>query len=315
MSASARTPAAALECAGAPRDIGATQGAAHRGALARAFAREPGSVRIRHRLGRLDPIGRDLDREIRRHFPHQHETVSQLARAAGVPRGWLMAQLAATLEAAVASPRELLAVEGPEESWLAGGIPTGSFVRRSRPDGCFASVELALPWLAAARAGVNEAGLAVVARVETASPKSRRVVGPPALLLAQDCLERFGSVEAGLDWCTGRPGVGYGSLLLADAGGEVAGVCWSGRERRVLRPRDQLLVRTDADPNTLSKLADRVRAGGRDPSALMAENECGREAAWLVLCPRNRRLEILADAGKLRRSYAIAGDSQLAPPA
>ena len=65
---------------------------------------------------------------------------------------------------------------------------------------------------------------------------------PPGALLIQDCLERFESLDAALDWCTGRPGGGAATLLLADATGEVAGVEIAAAARRVLRPAEGLLL-------------------------------------------------------------------------
>ena len=77
-------------------------------------------------------------------------------------------------------------------------------VRRSLPEIGFASVELTLPWLAPAVAGVNEKGLAV-AIVPEAAERAALAFSPPALLLVQDCLQRFADLESALEWCARRP--------------------------------------------------------------------------------------------------------------
>jgi hypothetical protein len=130
-----------------------------------------------------------------------------------------------------------LAAAGP---LLARGLDGECVVRRSRPEGLFASVEVTRPWLSCALLGVNERGLAVAGVAPTPDPGGKGAA--PALLLAQDCLERFEALEAAMEWCLGRPAAGPATLLLADARGDVAGVEIAGDERRVLRPEAGVLV-------------------------------------------------------------------------
>jgi hypothetical protein len=228
-----------VECEGSPRDLGLDQGAACAAALR--------ATRAAQRMHERPVRGSDaaLARDLRRHFPRQAEVLAGMSVAAGVPRAWLERMLA----------RELVeAAPGSADAWvlaadatLAAGagllarcLSGERIVRRRRPEGGFRSVEVTRPWLGTAFAGVNERGLAAVT-LEARGGASGECAAPGALLI-QDCLERFESLDAALDWCTGRPGGGAATLLLADATGEVAGVEIAAAARRVLRPAEGLLL-------------------------------------------------------------------------
>lgn len=237
-----------VECEGAPRDLGLDQGRACAELLCARLAARPFWERAAPALGLGDrPTARDLAR----HFPHQRESLAGLARGAGVPEAWLLGELARAPAAEAAA----VAALGDGAGLLARAAGGPWVVRRCRPEGLLASVEATRPWLTAALAGVNESGLAVVVAA-AAGPTSP--CAAPALLLAQDCLERFAALEPALEWCVGRPGGGRTTLLLADASGEVAGVEADGAERRVLRPADGLLLRGADDE--LAKALRETRA-------------------------------------------------------
>jgi hypothetical protein len=120
---------------------------------------------------------------------------------------------------------------------------------------------------------VNERGLAVAAagRCEPAPAGC----AAPAWLLAQDCLERFADVEAALAWCLDRPGGGSGAILLADAGGALAGVEFDGGGRRVRRPAGGDLLAAGG-----GELIKRLREAGGEPDGAV------------VLEPGERRLRL-----------------------
>ena len=106
----------------------------------------------------------------------------------------------------------------------------------------------------------------------------------------QDCLERFESLDAALDWCTGRPGGCAATLLLADAAGEVAGVEIAGAARRVLRPAEDLLL-AGGDASRAGDRAKRLR----EAAPLAAELLAGRlfaECEVVVLDSRARSLRL-----------------------
>ena len=90
-----------------------------------------------------------------------------------------------------------------ETAQLALALDGPAIVRRTRPEGLFASLELSRPWLPSTLLGVNERGLAVA--VADSGPEEAGC-SAPAALLAQDCLERFEALDAALDWCASRPG-------------------------------------------------------------------------------------------------------------
>jgi hypothetical protein len=176
--------------------------------------------------------------------------------------------------------------------------------RRSRPEGGFVCLELARPWLVSACAGVNDAGLAVVAASGIAAP------GPcsaPAALLAEDCLQRFARVESALDWCCGRPAGGAAALLFADARGELAGVELRGSGRRLLHPEAGVLAWSEPESEA-ARLAKSLREAAPASAealarALGAPADCGAAA---VLDPGARRLAIGSGDDREPASLALA---------
>ena len=263
----------AIECEGAPRDLGLDQGRACRERLGGSFAALPAPRRARLRLGLRGRDAERLRRDVSRHFPHLAESLAGLSVGARVPPDWL------ALELAREEPAPLGGWVRGERARLARGLPDQPLVRRSRPEGLFASVELTRPGLVAALAGVNERGLAVAAsgRGEPAPAGC----AAPAWLLAQDCLERFAEVEAALAWCLERPGGGRGAILLADAGGSLAGVEFDGADRRVRRPEGGELLAAGG-----GERPPRLRSAGGE-----ATPESGPDAGVVVVASE-RRLEL-----------------------
>lgn len=218
-----------IECAGHPRDMGLAQGGAL-GAAIRAAVARAGLETRRSRWPSLRAVvsgplrGQGAGRELFRHFAHQAERLEGLAEAAALP-------LDALLELQLRMRRPLEAEARPEP--LAGFV-----VRASRPVVGFRSLELTLPWLVPALAGVNDAGLAVVAEwpplgTERGGGRDPREGDAPPILLVQDCLARFENVAGAVDWCRKRPVEGELVLRLLDASGTGARVVVSGRERQV----------------------------------------------------------------------------------
>jgi hypothetical protein len=278
-----------FHCEGAPRDLGFDQGREFAADLRGEFDRQPAWNRWRQRLGGRTPASAPLQRDLRRHYPQQSETIEGLVAGARVPFAWFAERLArefmgaapvgAAVGAAIAAEPGLTSV-GP---LLVRSFATTPCVRHSRPEGGFASVELTLPWLAAAFAGVNESGLGV-ACVAEASASNASDCAVPASLLVQDCLARFDGIRGAVDWCTGRPASGRAVILLADASGAVAGVEIDGPARRELSPKDGLIVAGEAVDS-----ADALRAAAPFDSARAAQS-LGRCSAGID--PANRRISL-----------------------
>jgi hypothetical protein len=275
----------AIDCEGAPRDLGLDQGRACAETLREAFRRSPPRERWPLPLGaKRARLAHDLER----HFPHLAESLAGLSAGARVPERWLLRRLAeevaapaeARAVAAAAADGALLAVDcdGP---WIA---------RRSRPEGGFVCLALARPWQVAAFAGVNEAGLAVVAAPRRGEPGA---CAAPASLLAEDCLQRFAKVESAIDWCCGRPAGHAAALLFADARGELAGVEIRGDGRRLLHPEGALLVFADAGAELAKRLHE---AAPPTPASLARALAPAAGGAAVVLDPGARRLGLLRGA-------------------
>ena len=269
--------AATVACAGAPRDLGLDQGAAGRDAVRAAVARLGRGARLRARLG-LDARLARCARDARSHYPHASERLAGLARAAGASRAELAALLAGELATSAAPPAacgEALATCGAEGAALlarslaapAAAGPAPWILRTSAPEHDWRSVEVALPWLVPALAGVNERGLAAVGIVRPAPSGSLDRCAAPALLLVQECLQRCDDVGKAIEWCERRPSGGSAALLLADATGDVAVVSVEGERRSVQRPRDGLLVAADGERAASLEKACAARPA-LDPAAL-----------------------------------------------
>ncbi len=201
----AETTRAVIECSGAPRDIGHAQGRACRAVLSQAFGRLGPTQRLWHWLGGAGGTQAAVARDVRRYFPHQAECLEGLARGAGVPFAYLVGTLARSL---TGSPELCAAFAGTAGgARLACTLPPGAILRRVSPEAGFRALEVTLPELAAALAGVNEKGLAGAVTRVAMNPVATGCAAPAALLLT-DCLLRFEALEGALDWSLGRPAGG-----------------------------------------------------------------------------------------------------------
>jgi hypothetical protein len=251
-----------IECAGHPRDMGEAQGRACAAAV-QAALREQGLPAARaHPLSlrayTSGPVlGAGVGREIVRHFTHLSERIDGLARRAGAPVDSVAALHARMARSSVfgSSDAEPIALAmrrsgGESDVGLACSLPGSGddasvwCLRHSRPTVGFESVEVTLPWLATSFAGVNASGLAAayVPRPDAPAAPHGRTPAAPAILLVQECLQRFEQIEAGIDWCLDRPAAGNGIVVLADARGEMASVHLQQADRRVSWPTDGLLL-------------------------------------------------------------------------
>lgn len=285
-----------IECAGHPRDMGMAQGAAVRVAIRAEIARAGLSLR-RSRIPTLKALadgplrGKGAGREFFRHFAHQAERLEGLAYAADVPtdsvldlhlrvraggtEGGLLARRASLRARTVGSGGEGKRVLLERSLPRAGEAEAGWILRESRPEVGFRSIEVGLPWLVSAVAGVNDGGLAVLAGPVLWGAPGREG-WPPSLLLVQECLQRFKDVQGALDWCRKRPVEGEQSFVLADARGAVATVVSSGRERRVQSGEGELYLEGGELPESVE-----------DASANAAGPE---DRIWLD--PKTRRLQL-----------------------
>jgi hypothetical protein len=285
-----------IECAGHPRDMGIAQGAGARASIRAEIARVGLPLR-RSRIPTLRALtegptrGEGAGREFLRHFSHLSERLDGLAHGANVPTdsvldlhlrvraggeaGGLLARRASLRARTIGRNGEGKCALLERSLPHAGEGETPWIIRESRPEVGFRSVEVGLPWLVSAVAGVNEGGLAVVAGPLLWGEPGREG-GPPSLLLAQDCLQRFEDVAGALEWCRKRPVEGEQSFVLADAGGAVATVVVSGRERRVQLGEGELYL----EGGELPESTEGDAAGPEGPSDRV------------LLDPKARRLQI-----------------------
>jgi len=247
-----------VECSGAPRDLGRDLGCALR-AEVRAAVSEQGTLRGLLASLRESAATTRLRRDLRRYFPHQSEWLEGLALSSGVGLRVLVRALAVSCAPGAPQGVAIGAVSGTEVA-VASAVPRGAVWRRVAPEGRFRSLEVALPTATAPVIGVNEAGLAVAVAEQRSLPGR---FAPPLALFARDCLERFERVEPALDWCLARPAAPGGSLLLADAHGELAGVYAGRPERRALRPPSWLVL---GDAGLELAKAEPLSAGQLEPA-------------------------------------------------
>lgn len=234
-----------VHCTGAPRDLGLDQGRAFAGQIQRAAGRLRADGRVarwffeRARSGRPAAVRRDT----LRYFPHLGERAMGLARGSGVGEIALAGLLGRSFDGDAGG---ILALDAE----TTGGAPLivrtlaererGAIVRNSAPDSDHASVDLVLPWRVAALGGVNGHGLAVASVPHSADFRLGHAA--PAILMTQDCLQRFDLVEKAVDWIQGRPAGGAASFVLADATGALLAVDVTPDERTVREPESGRLV-------------------------------------------------------------------------
>jgi len=306
-----------IECEGAPRDLGLAQGRACRDAVRDHVARAGAPLR-RRPYPVLTPwssgsqLGVGAGREIIRHYPHLAERMAGLALGSDVPLESLVSSLLTvsppSTSASLHAPAVALADEASgaamtfaARTFAPSPVPSARPVlRRSRPEVGFASVELTLPWLASAIAGVNSEGVAVLlARSDVGGER-----GAPPGLLVQECLQRFGSLDGCLDWCMKRSAAGNALLFIAHESEGAAAVEFTldeagGESRRVIRPSDGLLI------EGMSSAAELALRKQRQPLADSAgssvdESVVGAEGSldWLALADESCR-------GDVPRSLAV----------
>ena len=296
--------------------MGHCQGLAYRAAIEQRIALGGGRTR-RSRFPTLraltsgTSLGRGPGRELIRHYTHLAERMAGIARSADVPFDSLMELFC----------RETCA-SAPDEGPLAPAVAVGLageagvnpilmrslagkslassawILRRSRPDVGFVSAEVTLPWLASAVAGINEAGLAVAVAPRSVSQTGgvtadavNPFTAPHALLLVQECLQRFEDLEGCLDWCQKRPCSGNLSLIIVDASARLARVEVEGSACRVVdvgQPHSFAGPPQQIEHSLHANLHDRAPADLASLSEVAAT--IGPLAVWLE--PRRRKLSL-----------------------
>lgn len=261
--------------------MGEAQGAACRDAI-RERIRASGIANRGRLAASLRPflagrvLGSGMAREIARYYPHLSERIQGLASGSGLATDSLMEMFVRASRDELAG--EILASEAAigarpgSDVRIARSLPESQWVlRRSLPDVGFASVEVTLPWLATSVAGVNEAG--VVAAVDPGPDSLPRSDAPSALLLVQECLQRFDDVTGCLDWVLKRPASGSVQLVVGDATGRVARVRIDDANRAVEELGSENAEHGDVEKGVLLDPCGRslaVRVGGYEPVALEA---------------------------------------------
>jgi hypothetical protein len=293
----AASPHALTEIAveGDPRAMGSAQGRACRDAIRAAVS--AASVARRGRLPTsLLPfaagpvLGKGMGREIVRHYPHLSERIQGIARGAGLSVESTMELFVRAaqgrIDTALGDPAPG-AVRAGSAALLCRPLARADWIlRRSRPEVGFASVELTLPWLATAIAGVNEKGVAAAVAPVAAGGGAK---APSVLLLVQECLQRFHDLPGCIDWCRKRPFSGRACILLADASGAAALVNLEDGRRQIRETRDEVLAGggcEDRHPEFCKSLA-------ADAPVEQLAPEIG---ARVVVSPGQRAMWVWADA-------------------
>jgi hypothetical protein len=295
-----------ISCEGAPRDQGLSQGSALRAPI-RDWASRVGASARRSFLSSLRPLaagpvlGSGAGREVLRHHPHIAERIDGLARGAELPLASLMqlvipgaGHAACTGVAPTDAPAHVAHLSDSEQGGLARALPAHAapgcrwILRRSLPEVGFRSVEVTLPWQASCVAGVNERGLAIaiVPEVEGSAAAS---LAAPAILLIQDCLQRFADLDSALEWCAGRPVAPGVSIAVSDESGNCAAARLTAEGCRVQRsaPGQETIVCGGAS-DSAAELRKRLDAGEPPLTALRS----GGAAGALVLDPKARSLRL-----------------------
>ncbi len=305
-----------VHCTGAPRDLGLDQGRAFADRIQREAARLRADGALARwffehaRSGRAVAVRRDT----LRYFPHLGERSMGMARGSGVGEIALAGLLGRSFDGDAGGILALAAEDpsvGPLIVRTLAARERDLIVRYSAPDTDHASVDLALPWRVAALGGVNEHGLAVASVPLKGDVRNGHAA--PAILMTQDCLQRFDLVEKAVDWLLGRPAGGASSFVLADATGALSAVDVTPSERTVRMAESGVLVA--GAPAIRARLSAAVRPGEKldaaslatvieGPAAVLDPVRCGigywddpgAEASWYAVDPVSDRTPPSSDA-------------------
>jgi len=290
----------AVHCAGAPRDLGLDQGEALRAHVRQSLSAAARGPALVGELREWLPWSRSARawRDVQAYFPHHAERTLGLSLGARVPTRALAARLGGLLAGdgglAVGLSGERAGAALLARSFGPGVDPDTWAVRYSAPDNDYRSVELAPVWSAAAALGVNEHGLAATATAVPSADPLLRGCAAPAVLLVQDVLQRFDTVDKAVEWALRRPAGGSASLLLADASGRLAGVAIEGRKRRLLDANGAVLAGFGPAASLASLEKVLAEAGALDAASvarLLAEASA-RPRLVVVADPAGRRLGV-----------------------
>lgn len=283
----------AVDCEGAPRDLGLDQGRFARHQIAQ-------NLRGQTRAGWLDRMMPDphepevrIGRDLYRYFPHMAERTVGLSKGARVTERDLWSLL-----------RDVIAAESGSILAAPGAVvrsvdaqPADLIVRRSAPGEDFRSIEVAWPGLVPALVGVNEHGLVVAASwaLRPGQDKSEPCRAP-GLLLVQDCLQRFDGVEAAVEWCERRPAGGDTTVVIADRSGAQLAVHVTPKLRQVVEPRDDLIIAPFATEKAETLRKAIASAPSRDAASLSQalERDAGRSVLTIQMVPGEPRLGLSA---------------------
>lgn len=197
-----------VDCRGTPRELGRSQGRKQAEALRAALG--PASTFARHFPSLFENDSCCLG--LKRHVPQQYERLCGIAGESGVSRARLFRRDALELESFV---------WGVSGNSLGFSPPSRGWLRRSRPDAGFESLE----WLAEGRVtptvGCNREGLSGLCCITAFPGEPTRA---PTHWLLSEALLRFRFARPAAEWCARRSSVGQGCLVFVDATAEKAGV-------------------------------------------------------------------------------------------
>jgi hypothetical protein len=307
-----------IECIGDPRAMGLCQGLALEAEIRDRVLLNGGKLG-RRRFPTLRGLtsgarlGQGTGREIIRHYTHLAERMAGIARNADVELSVLMDLLCHSTSGA--SPGDELigeavvfgasGVAGMSGGGLVLRTLSGDsladcrwFVRKSVPEVGFKSVEVTLPWLATSVAGVNEAGISVAVAprsdsygggVNAGAVNARHA--PHAVLLVQECLQRFDSLEGCVDWCSKRPRSGNVSLAIGDPEGRLVQVEVEGDDFRVAEAAGGMVL-DGASPEISSRLREHYREHKQVAPDVIADLARTAGSLLVYLESSHRRLSI-----------------------
>jgi hypothetical protein len=117
----------------------------------------------------------------------------------------------------------------------------------------------------------------------------------PALLFVQQCLERFDRVDTAVDWCLSRPSHGSATILLADAGGRLAGVELDDERRRLVNPHSPAAEALAGESDLLPALLGEDAACAGKHAGADAADEALEHRACVWLDPAARAITVALD--------------------
>lgn len=200
----------------------------------------------------------DVERALAEHSPDTLGHIAGMAEVYGLPPELMLNAVLGSYFASSSRTDELLSDQGCTTFALTGNPSDAVVVKNRDTNPRYLHMQTLLSvrpptghaWTALSTAGapgvhsagMNVAGLAVA---DTHVPSTDIGPGLPRFSLMMEMLNRCSTVKEAIDYCSSVPVMGFGNIILGDAGGECAVIECGFTQLGIVLPDDGIVVATN----------------------------------------------------------------------